>query len=46
VGALKRSAFNRLQEASFAGTVKTVVVWKLDRISRSQRDGEDLLAAW
>jgi DNA invertase Pin-like site-specific DNA recombinase len=43
---LKRPAFDRLREAVFAGRVKTVVVWKLDRISRRQRDGADLLADW
>ena len=43
---LKRPAFDRLREAVFAGTVKTVVVWKLDRISRRQRDGVNLLADW
>ena len=43
---LKRPAFNRLREAVFAGRVKTVVVWKLDRISRRQRDGVHLLADW
>jgi DNA invertase Pin-like site-specific DNA recombinase len=43
---LKRPAFDRLQKSVFAGTVKTVVVWKLDRISRRQRDGVDLLADW
>ena len=43
---LKRPAFERLQKAVFAGRVKTVVVWKLDRISRRQRDGVDLLADW
>lgn len=43
---LKRPAFDRLREAVFAGRVKTVVVWKLDRISRRQRDGVDLLADW
>ena len=43
---LKRPAFDRLQEAIFAGRVKAVVVWKLDRISRGQRDGVNLLADW
>jgi DNA invertase Pin-like site-specific DNA recombinase len=43
---LKRPAFDRLREAVFAGRVNTVVVWKLDRISRRQRDGVDLLADW
>ena len=31
---LNRSEFNRLQKDIFSGKVKTVVVWKLDRISR------------
>jgi DNA invertase Pin-like site-specific DNA recombinase len=43
---LKRPEFDRLQKAVFAGTVKTVVVWKLDRLSRRQRDGVNLLADW
>jgi DNA invertase Pin-like site-specific DNA recombinase len=43
---LKRPAFDRLQKAVFAGRVKMVVVWKLDRISRRQRDGVNLLADW
>ena len=43
---LKRPAFDRLQKAIFAGRVQTVVVWKLDRISRCQRDGVNLLADW
>ena len=28
----------------FAGNVKTVIVWKLDRLSRNLRDGENVLA--
>ena len=43
---LNRPAFDRLQKAIFAGRVKMVVVWKLDRISRRQRDGVNLLAEW
>jgi len=43
---LARPAFERLQADIFAGTVKTVVVWKLDRLSRRQRDGINLLADW
>ena len=43
---LRRPAFDRLQKAIFAGTITTVVVWKLDRISRGQRDGVNLLADW
>jgi DNA invertase Pin-like site-specific DNA recombinase len=43
---LKRPAFDRLQQGIFLGTITTVVVWKLDRISRRQRDGVNLLADW
>lgn len=43
---LKRPAFEALQKAIFDGVVKTVVVWKLDRISRRQNDGINLLADW
>jgi DNA invertase Pin-like site-specific DNA recombinase len=41
---LKRPSFEKLQKALFNGEIKTVVVWKLDRLSRSQRDGINLLA--
>ena len=43
---LQRPAFERLQAAVFQGTIKTVVVWKLDRISRRQLDGISVLADW
>jgi DNA invertase Pin-like site-specific DNA recombinase len=43
---MKRPAFDRMQQAIFKGTIKTVVVWKLDRISRRQLDGVNLLAGW
>src|SRR2546426_1573735 len=43
---LKRPAFARMQQGIFTGTIKTVVVWKLDRISRRQREGVNLLADW
>ena len=43
---LKRPAFEALQRAIFSGDIQTVVVWKLDRISRRQRDGINLLADW
>jgi DNA invertase Pin-like site-specific DNA recombinase len=43
---LRRPAFEHLQQAIFNGAVKTVVVWKLDRLSRRQRDGVNLLADW
>jgi DNA invertase Pin-like site-specific DNA recombinase len=43
---LKRPAFEKLQKAVFAGEVKTVVVYKLDRLSRSLRDGINTLTDW
>jgi DNA invertase Pin-like site-specific DNA recombinase len=43
---LRRSGLIRLQEAIFAGTVKTVIVWKLDRIARSMREGINILSRW
>lgn len=43
---LKRPAFEALQQAIFRGDIHTVVVWKLDRLSRRQRDGINLLADW
>jgi DNA invertase Pin-like site-specific DNA recombinase len=43
---LVRPAFDRMQRAIFDGEVDTVVVWKLDRISRRQHEGIGLLAEW
>jgi DNA invertase Pin-like site-specific DNA recombinase len=43
---LKRPAFDRLQADIFHGKVKTVVLWKLDRLSRRLRDGITTLADW
>jgi DNA invertase Pin-like site-specific DNA recombinase len=43
---LRRPAFERLRHAILAGTIRTVVVWKLDRLSRRQRDGVNVLADW
>lgn len=42
----ERPAFQELQEAIFNGELQTVVVWKLDRLSRSLRDGINVLADW
>ena len=39
-------AFERLQAAVFAGDVGTVVTYKLDRLSRSLRDGINVLSEW
>jgi DNA invertase Pin-like site-specific DNA recombinase len=43
---LRRPGFEQLQRALFAGTIRTVIVWKLDRLSRRQREGINLLADW
>lgn len=43
---LKRPEFDRLQADIFDGKVKTVVCWKLDRLTRRLRDGVNLLADW
>ena len=43
---LKRLQFDALQKAIFNGEVKTVVIWKLDRLSRNLRDGINVLADW
>ena len=43
---LQRPQFEKLQAAIFKGTINTVVVWKLDRLSRNLRDGINLLAEW
>ena len=43
---LNRTAFEELQAAVFAGEVGTVVTYKLDRLSRSLRDGINTLGGW
>lgn len=43
---LKRPAFERMQRDIFSGAVKTVILWKLDRLSRRLRDGVNTLADW
>ncbi len=43
---LRRPEFDRLQADIFDGKVKTVVIWKLDRLSRNLRDGVNVLADW
>lgn len=43
---LDRPAFEELRTAIFNGEVETVVIWKLDRLSRRQRDGINILADW
>jgi DNA invertase Pin-like site-specific DNA recombinase len=43
---LQREAFQQLQAAIFAGKITTVIVWKLDRLARSLREGVNVLADW
>jgi len=43
---LHRPEFERLQRDIFTGKVGTVIVWKLDRLSRRLRDGVNVLADW
>jgi DNA invertase Pin-like site-specific DNA recombinase len=43
---LQRPEFDRMQRDIFDGKVKTVVCWKLDRLSRRLRAGVNLLAEW
>ena len=43
---LNRPAFERLQGDIFRGEVGTVIVWKLDRLSRKMRDGLNVLCDW
>jgi DNA invertase Pin-like site-specific DNA recombinase len=43
---LDRPGFQKLQKDIFNGTIKVVVCWKLDRLSRRLRDGVNLLADW
>jgi DNA invertase Pin-like site-specific DNA recombinase len=43
---MKRPGFERLQEAVCKGKVGTVVVFKLDRLSRKLRDGIGTLCDW
>lgn len=45
-GTLKRPGFEQLQRDIFLGNVNTVICWKLDRLSRSLRDGVNTLADW
>lgn len=43
---LNRPAFQQLELDVFNGEIETVVVWKLDRLSRNLRDGINTLADW
>ena len=43
---LQRDDFQKLQAAICAGKINTVVVWKLDRLARSLKEGVNVLADW
>ena len=43
---LERPAFSKLQSAIFHREIDTVVVYKLDRLSRTLQDGVNTLADW
>jgi DNA invertase Pin-like site-specific DNA recombinase len=43
---MHREAFQELQAAIFAGEITTVIVWKLDRLARSLKEGVNVLADW
>lgn len=43
---IDRTHLNRLQAAINAGQIRTVVCWKLDRLSRDMLEGMNLVAAW
>ncbi len=43
---LDRPELERLQRDIFSGEIETVVIWKLDRLSRNLREGINVLADW
>lgn len=43
---LDRPEFERLQRAIFNGQLEGVICWKLDRLSRSLKDGINVLCDW
>jgi DNA invertase Pin-like site-specific DNA recombinase len=43
---LVRTEFERLQSAVFSGEISTIIVWKLDRLSRKLREGLNVLCDW
>jgi len=43
---LQRKGFKSLEKAVFNGEVDTVIVYKLDRLVRSMRDGINLISQW
>lgn len=45
-GVMERPALSDLKATIFAGEVNTVILWKLDRLARSQQEGINLLSEW
>lgn len=45
-GIIDRPQLKKLQEDIFLGKIQTVIVWKLDRLSRSLKDGIGLMVDW
>lgn len=45
-GKIDRPQLNKLQQDIFMGKIGTVLCWKLDRLSRSLKDGINLLVDW
>jgi len=45
-GKIKRPQLDKLQKDIFMGKISTVICWKLDRLSRSLKDGINLLVDW
>lgn len=43
---LQRPAFQELQSAIFNGEIDAVVVWKLDRLARSLKEGVNIIEDW
>jgi DNA invertase Pin-like site-specific DNA recombinase len=43
---MNRPAFEKMQQDLFEGSVKTVLVYKLDRLSRNISDGLQVLSSW
>jgi len=43
---MQRDAFQKLQAAIFTGQITTVIIWKLDRLARSLKEGVNVLADW
>jgi len=45
-GNIDRPQLKKLREDIFLGNIQTVIVWKLDRLSRSLKDGIGLMVDW